>query len=168
MVQALRSAPAVVLLLVVIAITLFIGLSVLDTIKGTQDTESGVQTITNESFTASENIFVSLSTPDIVNGTETVFNGTFGNVSRNTHYFMNYLSGTINVSSPDMDGVVLNITYDHNAVIHSASFNATQDGERGLLDFSSFQSTLAVVAVAIIIIALLLGGFMAMSMMSRP
>ena len=41
----------------------------------------------------------------------------------------------------------------------SASFNATTDGLSGLTTFSSFQPTMAVIVVAVIIIGLLLGGF---------
>ncbi len=41
----------------------------------------------------------------------------------------------------------------------TAAFNATTDGLSGLTTFSSFQPTMAVIVVAVIIIGLLLGGF---------
>ncbi len=40
-----------------------------------------------------------------------------------------------------------------------AAFNATADGIAGLSTFSSFQPTIAVIVVAVVVIALLLGGF---------
>ena len=40
-----------------------------------------------------------------------------------------------------------------------AAFNATADGLSGLTTFSSFQPTIAVIVVAVIVIGLLLGGF---------
>lgn len=44
-------------------------------------------------------------------------------------------------------------------VINSTSFNATADGLEGITTFSSFQPTIAVIVVAVIVIGLLLGGF---------
>ncbi len=41
----------------------------------------------------------------------------------------------------------------------SAAFNATRDGLEGITTFSSFQPTIAVIVVAVIVIGLLLGGF---------
>ena len=41
---------------------------------------------------------------------------------------------------------------------NSAAFNATGDGISGLATFSSFQTTIAVIVVAVIVIGLLLGG----------
>ncbi len=42
---------------------------------------------------------------------------------------------------------------------NTSAFNATSDGLSGLTTFSSFQPTMAVIVVAVIIIGLLLGGF---------
>ncbi len=41
----------------------------------------------------------------------------------------------------------------------TAAFNASADGLEGITTFSSFQPTIAVIVVAVIVIGLLLGGF---------
>ena len=46
-----------------------------------------------------------------------------------------------------------------NSTSGTAAFNATRDGLEGITTFSSFQPTIAVIVVAVIVIGLLLGGF---------
>ena len=55
-------------------------------------------------------------------------------------------------------GTILDKVQD-TQVINSTSFNATRDGLEGITTFSSFQPTIAVIVVAVLVIGLLLGGF---------
>lgn len=150
----LSQAPAAVVILVVIAVILGVGSTVLDKVGDTQPPI--LAPVSNEAFTADFNLFVDLSSPGI-SGSVVVNNITTGAVIDASNYVVQASSGSINVSNATLDGHVLNATYTSSTA--SAAFNTTQDGLAGLTTFSDFQPTIAVIVVAVIIIALLLAGF---------
>lgn len=137
-----------------------------------QDTQlvTGSNTIINESITPTINGITQLNQILIDNVTVTVHNVTIsgsGGLLLQTSWNMNStqgLAGQINISNSSYVGGILNVTYTYQTVDHSVAFNASGDGLSGLTSFSSFQPTFAVIAIAVIVIGLLLGGFAAIGL----
>lgn len=149
----LSQAPAVIVIIVILAVILGVGSTVLDKI---QDTQLPITAkVTNETFTASNTSFTNLGAPAFVPGSVTVSNASGALTSNN--FTVSDNTGGIQVTDFHLEGVLLNATYTSST--GSSAFNATQDGLIGLDAFSDFQPTIAVILVAVIIIGLLLSGF---------
>jgi len=156
--DVLRQAPAAVVILVVIAVIVGVGATILDQISVQQDTNDASTSVVNESLTVSFNTIQTLTNTRLDNTTVTVTNSTGASLS----FLMSAAQGAagqINITDATNDGNDANVSYTFNARIQSAALNATGDGLSGLTTFSGFQPTMAVIVVAVIVISLLLGGF---------
>lgn len=171
--QTLKVGFPVVLALVVIAIVLGVGSNVLDTVQDTQSTQSDLLQ-TNESrvgnVTLSKAGTPVLGRTNIDNATEIVRNASpsFTVQTRTTHYNLTKdgVFRWINAAGVNQSGE-FNITYNYTVFVETLQYNASGKGLQGLDSVSDFQPTIAVVAVAVVILGLLGAGLALGMMMSR-
>lgn len=152
----LSEAPAIVILLVTVGIILGIGALVVQQVKDNQISTFS-STVTNTTFTAAQT-FTNLTLQP---------NHLDVGISNDTGLFVSNTSGILqpyrltattitvyNQTSLGNGTNGFNITYTFSATDQNAFHNTTTEALSGLRDFASFQSIIAIVVAAAIIIGL--------------
>lgn len=158
--RILEGAIPAVLLLITIALVLGIGSQVVQTTQDLYDTDDSSVSVTNESITVAFNTLQTLANTFIDNTSIVISNAT-GNYDQSLFQSSaaESLIGQINITNDINDGELVNVSYDFTSQNKNTAFNASTDGLSGLLTFSSFQPTIAVIIVSILVIGILLVGF---------
>ena len=151
----IASLGVIAITLVVAAVILGMGGTILEKIQGIQ-TDSSATIPNNESLTwTGNNTAIGLAEGRIISGTEQVWNAS-DLMTAGVDYFMG--DGTITFTN-DTDAVdwltdKLNISYSYN--YGSEAYNSSNYGMTGVATMAEFIPTIAIVAVAAIIIGILM------------
>lgn len=150
----ISSIAVIALALILAAVVLGLGGTILDKIKSTQSDNTAI-TPTNETLTfAGNNTGVALNEERPQVGSEQVWNASFL-LTRGTEYnFTGRAIIFINISENNSDFNTFNVSYSYN--FGSAARNGSDFGLAGVVTFAEFIPTIAIVAIAAIVIGIVL------------
>lgn len=174
--------------LLLLAVVIGVGSSVLDEISDTQ-LETGAFQVTNETINSSingVNTTIIFSNTPFDNTSVVVIGPTNGTgeidddsgahevIVQGDGDVLNYtLSPTgINftgpsISLPAQQNAIYNVSYSATKTEFTFAFNASQEGLAGIDTFAGFQPTIAVIVILFIIVSLLIGGLVVLALRSR-
>ena len=149
----ISSLGTVAIALLIAAVVLGLGATILSEVQDVQTDSVG--TITEEVITwPGNNTYVYLAETRVIAGSETVYNYT-DTMTSGVDYILN---GSrikfINDSGDTWNTSYINITYNYNYGSHA--YNSSIEGLSGVSTMSEFVPTVAIVAVAAVVIGLIL------------
>ncbi len=144
--------------LLIAAVILGLGGTILEKIQDTQSDDTGI-TSNNQSFTVAANNSETAFAQARVNTGSVIMYGNGSVMTLGTNYTVSGSGVKVFVDSDgdvlaDLVDVHFNMTYDYQ--IGSIAFNGSNFGKTGVLTLAEFIPTIAIVAVAAIVIGILL------------
>lgn len=148
------------LAMMVAAIVLSVGVEINQTLEE-DSANSTTFSRYNDTFTASNTSAAALSSPLMTSGTLTVYlsnaSGTFISLG---NFTIDYTLSTLQLKTPDVtayNASGMNANYDYLA--HGLAWNTTRNSTKGMVEYASWFTTIALVVAAAVLLLLLGANF---------